>query len=37
MQTLDTPPIPKPTSTRITKEQWMVLTAAFLGWLFDGF
>jgi SHS family sialic acid transporter-like MFS transporter len=37
MQTLDTPSVPKPTSTRITRAQWMVLTAAFLGWLFDGF
>src|SRR5687768_3364562 len=37
MPTLDTPSIPKTTSTRITKAQWMVLLAAFLGWLFDGF
>jgi MFS transporter, SHS family, sialic acid transporter len=29
---------PSPTqSDRLTRDQWMVLLAAFLGWLFDGF
>ena len=26
-----------PPAHRLTRSQWMVLTAAFLGWLFDGF
>src|SRR3990170_1382999 len=28
---------PSTESDRLTRDQWMVLLAAFLGWLFDGF
>src|SRR3569623_1720825 len=29
-------PMPPDTSTGITRGQWMALTAALLGWMFDG-
>jgi MFS transporter, SHS family, sialic acid transporter len=30
-------PPPNPVSARLSRSQWMVLLAAFLGWLFDGY
>ena len=37
METLPSPNTLAPEKTRITRAQWLVLLAAFLGWLFDGF
>ncbi|MGZ8940737.1 MAG: MFS transporter, partial [Limisphaerales bacterium] len=37
MEALDTPAIQAEKKTGITRGQWLVLIAAFLGWLFDGF
>jgi MFS transporter, SHS family, sialic acid transporter len=37
LETLDSPSIPTVAKNRITRAQWLVLLAAFLGWLFDGF
>jgi MFS family permease len=37
MDALQTQTVPTESKTRITRGQWMVLLAAFLGWMFDGF
>src|SRR5687768_9440545 len=37
MEALESPTVPSVEKTRITRGQWLVLLAAFLGWLFDGF
>lgn len=37
MEALETPTVPPEGKTKITSGQWLVLIAAFLGWLFDGF
>lgn len=37
MEALDTPAIQAEKKAGITRGQWLVLIAAFLGWLFDGF
>ena len=37
MEALDTPSIKTEAKKGITSGQWLVLIAAFLGWLFDGF
>ncbi len=37
MEALDSPTVAGIEKNRITRAQWLVLLAAFLGWLFDGF
>ena len=37
MEALQSPSIPTTEKNGITRAQWLVLLAAFLGWLFDGF
>ena len=37
METAEPPPISDTEKKKITGAQWLVLLAAFLGWLFDGF
>jgi len=37
MEALQSPTTPAAEKIRITRAQWLVLLAAFLGWLFDGF
>lgn len=37
MEALQSPTPPAVEKSRITRAQWLVLLAAFLGWLFDGF